>query len=62
MPLFNRAVLINVTAALVLTFEYFFNHVSLLPLFISGILVFTVANVSLWLKAKSIKKKQDILT
>jgi hypothetical protein len=56
MPPFNKAVLINATIAVALTFEYF-RGTKLLVIAISAIVLFSVANVAMWLKSRSIANK-----
>ena len=53
---FNKAVLINVTIAVGLTYEYFRG--STIPaLAISAVLLFSTANIALWLKSRRIRNR-----
>jgi len=56
MPPFNKAVFINVAIAVGLTYEYF-RGAKPLVIAISALVLFSVANVAMWLKSRSIKNR-----
>jgi hypothetical protein len=56
LPPFNKALLINGTILLALLFEYF-RGITILVLVIYAILIFTAANIAMWLKSRSLKSK-----
>lgn len=53
---FSKAVLINVTLAVALTYEYFRGS-SPLVIAISAVVLFSVANIAMWAKSRSIRNK-----
>jgi hypothetical protein len=53
---FSKAVLINVAIAVALTYEYF-KGTSLLVIAISAVVLFSVANIAMWLKSRNITNK-----
>ena len=53
---FSKAVLINVAIAVALIYEYF-KGTSLLVIAISALVLFSVANIAMWLKSRSITNK-----
>jgi hypothetical protein len=55
MPMFSKAVLINVSILAGLAYEYF-RGATVLVIAISAVLLFAVANLAMWLKNRNDQK------